>query len=62
MLPAIYNDGRVAALYNDTCLTHFWNILKGMIKQTSLDRFLLKRAADKSEESVANKSNVSEDD
>ena len=30
-------------LFNDTCLTHFRKILKGRSKQTSLERFLIKR-------------------
>ena len=33
--------GRASDLFNDTCLTHFRNILKGRKKQTSLDRFFL---------------------
>ena len=33
--------GRASELFNDTCLTHFRNILKGRKKQTSLDRFFL---------------------
>lgn len=33
------------ALFNDTCLSHFRNILKGRLKQTSLDRFLFKKRA-----------------
>ena len=36
---------RSAALFNDTSLTHFRNILKNRQKQISLDRFLMKRAA-----------------
>ena len=31
--------GRAFDLLNDTCLTHFRNILRGMKKQTSLDMF-----------------------
>lgn len=34
--------GCVAALFNDTVLKHFRNILKERKKQTSLDRFLMK--------------------
>uniref|UniRef100_A0A8C8VHY4 HTH CENPB-type domain-containing protein n=1 Tax=Pelusios castaneus TaxID=367368 RepID=A0A8C8VHY4_9SAUR len=34
--------GHATALFNDTCLTHFRNILKGRTKQTTLDRFLSK--------------------
>ena len=34
---------RAADLFNDTCLTHFRKILKGRSKQTSLERFLIKR-------------------
>ena len=33
------------ALCNDTCLTHFRNILYGQKKQTSLDRLILQRPA-----------------
>ncbi|XP_070592937.1 tigger transposable element-derived protein 1-like [Erythrolamprus reginae] len=36
---------RSAALFNDTSLTHFRNILKSRQKQMSLDKFLTKRAA-----------------
>ena len=36
---------RSAALFNDTSLTHFRNILKNRQKQISLDKFLMKRAA-----------------
>ncbi|GFS72404.1 tigger transposable element-derived protein 1 [Nephila pilipes] len=31
--------GRASDLFNDTCLTHFRNILRGRKKQTSLDMF-----------------------
>ncbi|KAL6464622.1 hypothetical protein MHYP_G00269390 [Metynnis hypsauchen] len=34
---------RAADLFNNTCLTHFRNILKGRSKQTSLGMFLIKR-------------------
>ncbi|GFU02620.1 HTH CENPB-type domain-containing protein [Nephila pilipes] len=33
--------GRASDLFNDTCLTHFRNILRGRKKQTSLDMFFL---------------------
>ncbi|XP_067138051.1 cytochrome P450 4C1-like [Centruroides vittatus] len=36
--------GRASELFNETCLTHFRNILKGRKKQTSLDSFF-KRSA-----------------
>ena len=52
---------RASALFNDTCLNHFCNILKGRKKQTSLDRFLLKHPAREKEESVAIKSKNSEE-
>ncbi|UYV78234.1 hypothetical protein LAZ67_16000605 [Cordylochernes scorpioides] len=35
--------GRASDLFNDTCLTHFRNILRGRKKQTSLDIFFSKR-------------------
>ncbi|UYV65414.1 hypothetical protein LAZ67_3004305 [Cordylochernes scorpioides] len=35
--------GRASDLFNDTCLTHFRNILRGRKKQTSLDMFFSKR-------------------
>ncbi|XP_059540726.1 uncharacterized protein LOC132228401 [Myotis daubentonii] len=44
--------GRAMELFIDTCLTHFRNILKGKMKQISLDRFLSKTPVDKSDESV----------
>ena len=47
--------GRASVLFNDTCLTHFRNILKGRKKLSSLDRFLLKHPADESEENVIKK-------
>ena len=53
--------GRESALFNDTCLNHFRNILKGRKKQTSLDRFLLKHPAHKNEESVVKKAKTSEE-
>ena len=31
--------GRASELFNDTCITHFRSILKGRLKQTSLDSF-----------------------
>lgn len=37
--------GRAKELFNDTCLTHFRNILKGRKKQTSLDRFFFLKTA-----------------
>ena len=36
------STGRARALFNDTCLAHFRNILKKGQKQISLDHFLLK--------------------
>ncbi len=54
--------GRAPVLYNDTCLTHFRNILKGGMKQNSMDRFLLKCPADEREESMAKKAKICEGD
>ncbi|XP_051783372.1 tigger transposable element-derived protein 1-like isoform X1 [Erpetoichthys calabaricus] len=51
--------GRAMVLFNDTCLTHFRNILKGRMKQTSLDRCLSKTPADESEEGVAKRAKIS---
>ncbi|XP_015415779.1 PREDICTED: uncharacterized protein LOC107182194 [Myotis davidii] len=49
-------SGHVMELFNDTCLTHFRNILKGRMKQISLGRFLLKTPVD---ESVAKRAKIS---
>lgn len=49
--PEKASTGRASALFNDICLSHFRNILKGRKKQTSLDRFLLKNRANESAES-----------
>lgn len=49
--------GRTAALYNDTCLSDFHNVLKSWQKQTSLDRLLFKMSA--SAESPAKKAKTS---
>ncbi|XP_014308512.2 uncharacterized protein LOC106696566 [Myotis lucifugus] len=51
--------GRAMELFNDTCLTHFRNILKGRMKQISLDRFLSKTPVDESDESVAKRAKIS---
>ncbi|GFS64902.1 uncharacterized protein NPIL_605841 [Nephila pilipes] len=53
--------GRASDLFNDTCLTHFRNILRGKKKQTSLDMFFSKRRIGESEKSVAKKAKTSED-
>ncbi|GIY60997.1 tigger transposable element-derived protein 1 [Caerostris darwini] len=53
--------GRASDLFNDTCLTHFRNILRGRKKQTSLDMFFSKRPTGESEENVAKKAKTSED-
>ena len=53
---------RALALCNDTCLTHFRNILKGRKKQTSLDRLILKRPASENEECLPKKERVSDDE
>ncbi|XP_059549399.1 tigger transposable element-derived protein 1 isoform X1 [Myotis daubentonii] len=50
--------GRAMELFNDTCLTHFRNILKGRMKQISLDRFLSK-TVDERDESVAKRAKIS---
>ena len=41
MHPENVATGRASELFNDTCLTHFRNILKGSKKQNSFDRFFL---------------------
>ncbi|XP_064093866.1 tigger transposable element-derived protein 1-like [Macrobrachium nipponense] len=51
---------RATELFNDTCLRHFRNILKGKMKQTSLDMFLEKRPSAQSEQSVAKRPRISE--
>ncbi|XP_070606465.1 tigger transposable element-derived protein 1-like [Erythrolamprus reginae] len=52
---------RAGDLFNDTCLTHFRNILRGRSKQTSLDRFLVKRPLhDKSDGHQGKKRRLSE--
>ena len=53
--------GRASDLFNDTCLTHFRNILRGRKKQTSLDMFFSKRPTGESEKNVAKKAKTSED-
>ncbi|GFS55385.1 uncharacterized protein NPIL_461491 [Nephila pilipes] len=53
--------GRASDLFNDTCLTHFRNILRGKKKQTSLDMFFSKRPTGESEKNVAKKAKTSED-
>ena len=50
--PEKVSTGRATALFNDACLTHFRNILKGRQKQTSLDRFFFKRPSQSETESV----------
>ncbi|GFS79232.1 tigger transposable element-derived protein 1 [Nephila pilipes] len=52
---------RASDLFNDTCLTHFRNILRGRKKQTSLDMFFSKRPTGESEKNVAKKAKTSED-
>ncbi|XP_064116538.1 tigger transposable element-derived protein 1-like [Macrobrachium nipponense] len=47
-------------LFNDACLRRFRNILKGRMKQTSLDMFLKKRPSARSEQSVAKRPRTSE--
>ncbi|GFT57167.1 uncharacterized protein NPIL_221721 [Nephila pilipes] len=53
--------GRASDLFNDTCLTHFRNILRGRKKQTSLDMFFSKRPTGESEKNVAKKAKTRED-
>lgn len=53
--PEKVSTGRASALFSDTCLTRFRNILKSRQKQITLDRFLLKRPASDSAESAAKK-------
>ncbi|UYV78102.1 hypothetical protein LAZ67_16000129 [Cordylochernes scorpioides] len=52
--------GRASDLFNDTCLTHFRNILRGRKKQTSLDMFFSKRPTGESEKNVVVKAKTSE--
>eukprot|EP00106_Octopus_bimaculoides_P013869 XP_014781311.1 PREDICTED: tigger transposable element-derived protein 1-like [Octopus bimaculoides] len=54
--------GQAIVLLNDTFLTHFRNILKGKMKETSLDKFLSKTPANESEESVAKRAKISKYD
>lgn len=49
--------GHATELFNDTCQTHFRNILKERMKQISLVRVLLKTPTDESE---AKKAKISE--
>ncbi|XP_064106842.1 tigger transposable element-derived protein 1-like [Macrobrachium nipponense] len=51
---------RATELFNDTCLSRFRNILKGRMKQTSLDMFLKKRPSAQSGQSVAKRPRTSE--
>ena len=59
--PEKMSTGRASALFNDTCLTFFRNILKKRQKQTSLDRYFstvsreTKRARPESDETQENK-------
>ena len=53
--------GRASDLFNDTCLTHFRNILRGRKKQTSLDMFFSKRPTGESEKKLAKKAKASKD-
>ncbi|GFS73947.1 tigger transposable element-derived protein 1 [Nephila pilipes] len=53
--------GRASDLFNDTCLTHFQNILRGRKKQTFLNMFFSKRPTGESEKNVAKKAKTSED-
>ena len=46
------------ALCNDKCLAHFSNMVKKRQKQTSLDRYFLKRPSVDTEESVAKKAKI----
>ena len=56
--PEKVSTGRASALFNDTCLMHFRNILKGRQKQTSLDKFF-KRPLASGSDSLAKKSKPS---
>ena len=47
--PEKLSTGRASALFNDTCLTFFRNILKRRQKQTSLDRYFKKALPVRSE-------------
>ena len=60
--PDQLSTGRASALFNDTCLTHFRNILKTRQKQTSLDRFFKRPVESESEsECEAKKAKTSEE-
>ncbi|GFT40692.1 uncharacterized protein NPIL_383701 [Nephila pilipes] len=59
--PEKVTTGRASDLFNDTCLIHFRNILRGRKKQTSLDMFFSKRPTSESEKNVAKKAKTSED-
>ncbi|GFS79358.1 uncharacterized protein NPIL_67731 [Nephila pilipes] len=58
--PEKVTTGRASDLFNDTCLTHFRNILRGRKKQTSLDMFSSKRPTSESEKNVAKEAKTSE--
>ncbi|UYV80605.1 hypothetical protein LAZ67_19000930 [Cordylochernes scorpioides] len=59
--PEKFATGRASDLFNDTCLTHFRNILRGRKKQTSLDMFFSKQPTGEIEKNVAKKAKTSED-
>ncbi|XP_015435170.1 PREDICTED: tigger transposable element-derived protein 1-like [Dufourea novaeangliae] len=52
--------GRASELFNETCLTHFRNILKGRKIQTSLDSFF-KRSAGENKQSMTKKAKNSDE-
>ncbi|XP_039624723.1 tigger transposable element-derived protein 1-like [Polypterus senegalus] len=58
--PEKVSTGRATALFNDTCMMHFRNILQGRMKHSSLDRFFSKTSADESEEGAAKRAKISE--
>lgn len=52
---------RALELCNDTCFTHYRNVLKGRKKKISMERFLLKQPLSKIEESVAKHPKIKEE-
>ncbi|GFT65160.1 hypothetical protein NPIL_22841 [Nephila pilipes] len=57
----VISTSRASDLFNDTCLTHVRNILRGRKKQTSLDMLFSKRPTGEIEKNVAKKAKTSED-
>lgn len=53
--PGRVSTGRATALFNDTALAHFPNVLKGRQKQTTFDMFLRKRFTNVKREEIVSK-------